>query len=216
LSTIPETAEDGISLLLKHFPLPEDQIEKFTKLGILFKEWNQKINLISRKDIEHLYLHHILHSLSIAKLISFKPNTTIIDVGTGGGFPGIPLAIMFPECDFLMVDSIGKKILVVNDLIKNLDLKNAGAIQERAENLKDEADFVTGRAVDDIGGFYNTVKKLVAKGNKNSLPNGIIYLTGGEINKDIAPFGQRAKIHPISEWFKEDYFETKKVVHIRV
>ncbi len=215
MSASPDTADD-VSLLLKYFSLTEDQKDKFTRLGILFKEWNSKINLISRKDVDHLYMHHILHSLSIAKLIGFKDGTKIIDIGTGGGFPGIPLAIMFPQCSFLMVDSIGKKILVVNDLIKSLGLQNARAIQERAENIKEEADFVTGRAVTDIGGFYTTVKKLTAKANKNDLPNGIIYLTGGEIRKDLAPFGTRANEYPISDWFKEEYFETKKVVYIKV
>lgn len=213
---LPDEAGDDVSLLLKYFPLTDTQKEKFTKLGPLFKDWNQKINLVSRKDVDKLYLHHILHSLSIAKLIQFKPVTSIIDIGTGGGFPGIPLAIMFPDSNFLLVDSIGKKILVVNDLIKSLELKNARALQERAENITEQADFVTGRAVTDIGGFYSTVKGLIHKDSQNDLPNGIIYLTGGEIRRDIAPFGNRATVHSISEWFKEDYFESKLVVHIKV
>lgn len=208
------TTEDGISVLLKYFPLTQTQQEQFIKLVIVFKDWNQKINLISRKDIDHLYLHHILHSLSIAKLIQFADGTKIIDVGTGGGFPGIPLAIMFPNCSFLLVDSIGKKIKVVDDLIKQLGLKNAKALLARAESINEQADFVTGRAVTDIGGFYTTVKKLISKGDKNTLPNGLIYLTGGEISKDVAPFGARAKVYPISDWFNEEYFETKKVVYI--
>jgi 16S rRNA (guanine527-N7)-methyltransferase len=208
-------AEDNVSILLKYFPLTEIQQEQFIRFGELFKDWNSKINLISRKDIEHLYLHHILHSLSIAKLIQFKDGTKIIDVGTGGGFPGIPLAIMFPQCSFLMVDSIGKKIMVVNDLIKLLGLTNAKGLLARAEGIHEEADFVTGRAVSDIGTFYTTVKWLIKKERKNTLPNGLIYLTGGEIKKDIAPFGNRARVYPISEWFKEEYFETKKVVFIK-
>lgn len=209
-------AEDNVSTLLKYFPLTQTQQEQFTKLGTVFKDWNQKINLISRKDIDHLYLHHILHSLSIAKLIQFADGTKIIDVGTGGGFPGIPLAIMFPNCSFLLVDSIGKKIMVVNELIKALELKNAKAMLARAESINEEADFVTGRAVSDIGGFYKTVKKLISTKSKNTLGNGLIYLTGGEINKDVAPFGTRAKVYPISEWFAEEYFETKKVVYIQL
>jgi 16S rRNA (guanine527-N7)-methyltransferase len=209
------TEEDNVSLLLKYFPLTEDQKEKFTRLGELFKDWNQKINLISRKDIEHLYLHHILHSLSIAKLIQFKAGTKIIDVGTGGGFPGIPLSIMFPESSFLMVDSIGKKIKVVKDIIEKLDLKNAIAMQDRGEYLKEKADFVTGRAVTDIGAFYTTVKKLISSDSRNTLANGIIYLTGGEVGREVAPFGARGQTYPISEWFKESYFETKKVVYIK-
>jgi len=209
------TEEDGVSLLLKYFPLTENQQEKFTRLGYLYRDWNQKINLISRKDIEHLYLHHILHSLSIAKLIQFKAGTKIIDVGTGGGFPGIPLSIMFPEASFLMVDSIGKKINVVKDIIQSLGLKNAIAIQDRGEYLNEKADFVTGRAVSDIGAFYNTVKQLIRKESSNTIPNGIIYLTGGEISREVAPFGTRGRIYPISDWFKESYFETKKVVYLK-
>lgn len=216
MTILSAEAEDNVSILLKYFPLTETQQELFTKLGPLFKEWNGKINLISRKDVEHLYLHHILHSLSIAKLISFNEGSRIIDVGTGGGFPGIPLAIMFPQCSFLMVDSIGKKIMVVNSLIESLGLKNATAIQARAESIKEKADFITGRAVTDIGGFYNTVKDRVNKESRNTMPNGLLYLTGGEIRKDVAPFGNRAKVYNISDWFEEEYFATKKVLHIKV
>lgn len=207
--------EDGVPLLLKYFSLSDLQKEQFTTLGTLYRDWNQKINLISRKDIEHLYLHHILHSLSIAKLIQFKEGTKIIDIGTGGGFPGIPLAIMFPQCSFFMVDSIGKKIMVVNEIIKSIELKNSRALQERAENITEKADFVTGRAVSDIGAFYNTVKKLILHEKKNTLPNGIIYLAGGEVRRDIAPFGSRAIVHEISEWFEESYFESKKVIYLK-
>jgi|SRR6185312_10674572 len=213
---LPSAAGDDVTLLLKYFTLTETQKAQFEELGTLFKEWNQKINLVSRKDIDHLYLHHILYSLSIAKLISFTEGTSIIDVGTGGGFPGIPLAIMFPQCTFLMVDSTAKKIMVVNDIIKSLNLKNANGVQARAEEMKETADFVTGRAVADIRVFYTAVKKLIHKEARNQLGNGIIYLTGGDISKEIVPFNNRVTVYPIDNWFKEDYFETKKVVHIKL
>ncbi len=214
--TTSNTEEDSIGLIQKYFSLTETQKEKFTLLGRLYKEWNQKINLISRKDIEHLYLHHILHSLSIAKPTGLTDGTQFIDAGTGGGFPGIPLAIMFPGCSFLLADSIGKKINAVNGIIKSLNLENVKAVQARVETLTETADFVTGRAVSSIGEFYTTVKKLIRQGNKNTLPNGVIYLAGGELSRDIAPFGSRASIYNISDWFEEDYFIGKKIVHIRV
>jgi len=205
---------DDISLLLKYFPLTETQKAQFTELGRLYHDWNQKINLISRKDMEHLYEHHILHSLAIAKLIQFKPRTRIVDVGTGGGLPGVPLAIFFPECEFLLVDSIGKKIMVVQDLIKQLGLDNAKARQARAEELHGKADFVTGRAVTDIQEFHKNVNHLIGDRSTNELANGIIYLKGGDLKKELGKLAGKTRITPISKWFTEDYFESKMVVYI--
>jgi len=161
-------SENNTSLLLKYFSLSEKQQALFTQLGSLYQEWNQKINLISRKDMEHLYLHHILHSLSIAKLISFKDGTKIIDVGTGGGLPGIPLAIMFPNCYFLLVDSIGNKIKVVEEIVNSLGLENVLAVNDRAENIDEQVDFVTGRAVSNLNDFYSRVQHLILPFAKKS------------------------------------------------
>ena len=210
--------EDSVSLLLKYFSLPEKQVALFKKLGELYHEWNQKINLISRKDMEHLYLHHILHSLSIAKLIPFKDDTKIIDVGTGGGLPGIPLAIMFPQCSFLLVDSIGKKIKVVQEIINSLGINNAFAENNRAENIDEDVDFVTGRAVSNLNDFYSRVQHLILpspKKSANTLPNGLIYLAGGDIETDLGRVKNRATIYPIDIWFSEEFFAAKKIVHVK-
>jgi 16S rRNA (guanine527-N7)-methyltransferase len=208
--------EDSITLLNKYFILSEKQQQQFTELGVLYHDWNQKINLISRKDMEHLYLHHILHCMSIAKLITFKKDTDIIDVGTGGGLPGIPLAILFPKCNFLLIDSTGKKILVVKDIIEKLGLKNAHAEQVRAEELKEQVDFVTGRAVTNLSEFYTNVKHLLHKDNRNDLRNGIIYLKGGDLKEELGSLATKAKIHPINKWYSEDYFATKSIIHLLV
>lgn len=211
-------SEDNISLLLKYFSLPEKQIVLFTKLGELYHEWNQKINLISRKDMEHLYLHHILHSLSIAKLIQFKDGTKIIDVGTGGGLPGIPLAIMFPECSFLLVDSIGKKIKVVEEMINSLCIDNAMALNDRSENIHEHVDFVTGRAVSNLNDFYSRVKHLILPSPKksiNTLPNGLIYLAGGDVEADLGKLESKSTVYPIDIWFGEEFFKSKKIVHVK-
>jgi len=209
---------DNVSLLLKYFSLPEKQQMLFEKLGTLYQEWNQKINLISRKDMEHLYLHHILHSLSIAKLITFKDGTKIIDVGTGGGLPGIPLAIMFPNCSFLLIDSIGKKIKVVQEIINSLGIDNVFVVNDRAENIDEDVDFVTGRAVSSLNDFYSRVQHLIlptTKKSMNSLPNGLIYLAGGDVETDLGKLKNKTKIYPISTWFSEGYFTGKKIVHVR-
>jgi 16S rRNA (guanine527-N7)-methyltransferase len=210
--------EDSVALIQKYFPLTEKQKDLFTKLGLLYHEWNQKINLISRKDMEHLYLHHILHSLSIAKLISFKDGTRIIDVGTGGGLPGIPLAIMFPKCSFLLVDSIGKKIMVVDEIIKSLELDNAFAENNRAENIDEDVDFITGRAVSSVQDFYSKVQHLIMPSKKksdNTLPNGLLYLAGGDVETDLGRLKDKTTVYPLDIWFSEEYYKPKCIVHVR-
>ena len=204
-----------IDILLKYFPnLDEGQKNKFEALGKLFSEWNEKINLISRKDIEFLYEKHILHSLAIAKIIRFSEGTSVLDVGTGGGFPGIPLAIYFPEVQFTLVDSIGKKIKVVHEIAKALNLDNVTALHSRVEDVPGSFDFVTGRAVTDLNVFYGWVNRKIKKAHQNGLPNGILYLKGGELDAEIKAFGSRAQVYPISNYFEEDFFKTKAVVYV--
>lgn len=200
--------------ILYYFPdLTEQQIKQFEQLYDLYLDWNSKINVISRKDIEELYVRHILHSLGIAKVMEFKPNTKVMDVGTGGGFPGIPLAILFPETDFYLIDVIAKKIKVVQEVAKAIGLKNVKAEQKRAELVKEEFDFVVSRAVTNMPDFVGWVKDKVAKKQNHDLPNGILYLKGGDLSEELANY-PKATQYNLSDYFTEDFFETKKVVHL--
>ena len=206
-----------MEIIKKYFHnLEPCQIEQFEKLGPLVNEWNEKINVISRKDIEALYEKHILHSLSIARIIHFRPGTAILDVGTGGGFPGIPLAILFPSSRFVLIDSIGKKIKVVQDIAEKLELKNVTAIQTRVEEVREMFDFVVSRAVTAFPDFVGLAKKNVSRNQKNSRPNGIIYLKGGDFQEEIKPFKQIAEVTEIKLFFDEPFFETKKIVYLPV
>jgi 16S rRNA (guanine527-N7)-methyltransferase len=192
------------------------QLEQFGQLGHLYRYWNERINVISRKDIEHLYLHHVLHSLAIARFIQFKKNTRVLDAGTGGGFPGIPLAILFPDVSFTLVDSIAKKIKVVESVSYGAGLTNVIPLCSRVEAIRDQFDFVISRAVSGFPEFCHLVKPLVKTGGFNDLPNGIIYLKGGEIENEIAPFGNKVRVTAISSFFFEPYFETKKIIYLPV
>jgi 16S rRNA (guanine527-N7)-methyltransferase len=205
-----------MDILKKYFALTSVQEQQFAALQGIYIKWNAQINVISRKDIENLYERHVLHSLGIAKVIKFKKNTRILDVGTGGGFPGIPLAIIFPECSFYLVDSIGKKITVVNAVIEELGLKNVKPIQQRAENINDKFDFIVSRAVAELPEFYCWVKNKIKKENFNDLTNGILYLKGGDVEKEIANYKSPIayKIYELKEFFYEDFFETKKLIYI--
>ena len=199
----------------KYFPeLKPEQISQFEQLESLYSEWNEKINVISRQDIQELYLHHVLHSLSIAKLIQFNEGTTIMDVGTGGGFPGIPLAIMFPEADFYLVDSIGKKIQVVNEIASALKLQNVTAEQKRAEDVGFAFDFIVSRAVTNLPEFVGWVKNNISNGSTNTLENGILYLKGDDALAEIKKMKAGKFIFDISSYFSEEYFETKKIVYL--
>ncbi|MBR0073979.1 MAG: 16S rRNA (guanine(527)-N(7))-methyltransferase RsmG [Bacteroidales bacterium] len=203
-----------MDILLKYFPqLSERQKEQYAALRHLYGYWNERINVISRKDIENLYLHHVLHSLGIAKVQPFKPECDILDIGTGGGFPGIPLAIMFPETHFHLVDSIGKKIKVVEAVAHELGLANVRAEQARAESIKGEYDFVVSRAVTDLPTFVGWVRGKISSSNYHELHNGILYLKGGDLSDELKPFA-KAQIFELSSFFDEDFFETKKVVYL--
>lgn len=191
------------------------QLEQFKQLEALYKYWNSQINVISRKDIDELYLRHVLHSLGIAKVQPFKPNSHILDVGTGGGFPGIPLAILFPDVQFYLADSIGKKIKVVQEVANALGLKNVKAEHIRAEKVKGEFDFVVSRAVTNMDDFVKWTRKKIGKKQHHELKNGILYLKGGDLKEELVNF-PKATIYNLSEYFTEDFFETKKVVHIPI
>ena len=200
--------------LLNHFSdLSETQKNQFSKLEELYKFWNAQINVISRKDIDELYIKHVLHSLGIAKVQPFKPGSKVLDVGTGGGFPGIPLAILFPETNFYLVDSIGKKIKVVKEVAEALGLKNVKAEQIRAENVKGEFDFIVSRAVTKMDDFVAWTRKKIAKKQRHEIKNGILYLKGGDLTDELASF-PKATLYDLTDFFKEEFFETKKVVHI--
>ena len=205
-----------MNLLLKYFPeLSDVQIHQFQALQGLYEDWNSKINVISRKDIESLYLRHVLHSLSIAKLIQFKSGSKILDIGTGGGFPGIPLAILFPEVKFHLVDSINKKLKVVNGVADSLGLVNIKTTHSRAESIKGQYDFIISRAVTTMPYFVSWVKNRVAKKSIHPLKNGILYLKGGDLTKELKLY-KKAILYDLSSYFEEDFFETKKIVYLPI
>ncbi len=203
-----------MDLILKYFPhLSENQQKQFAKLEALYHDWNLKINVVSRKDIDELYLRHVLHSVGIAKVQSFKKGTKVLDIGTGGGFPGIPLAILFPEVHFHLVDSIGKKIKVVEEVSEGLGLKNVTITNDRAENISGQYDFIVSRAVAQMETFVRWIKGRVAKKSTHELKNGVLYLKGGDLTEELANF-PKATVYNLTNYFEEDFFETKCVVHL--
>ena len=205
-----------MDIILSHFPnLTDTQIHQFKMLKDLYEDWNSKINVVSRKDIDELYTRHVLHSLGIAKVQAFLPNSKVMDVGTGGGFPGIPLAILYPETEFYLIDVIAKKIKVVNEVTAALGLKNVKAEQKRAELVKDEFDFIVSRAVTKMPDFVIWIKGKIRKESKHELKNGVLYLKGGDLTDELAVF-TNTTLFDLSDFFKDDFFETKKVVHLPV
>ena len=203
-----------MELILKYFQhLTDDQKNKFKQLEALYEDWNLKINVVSRKDIEELYLRHVLHSLGIAKVIDFKDGSGILDVGTGGGFPGIPLAILFPNCTFHLVDSIAKKLKVVDEVVEGLGLTNVKTTHSRVEDIDGNYDFIVSRAVAIMPTFVHWVKGKIAKEQKNDLKNGILYLKGGDLTEELQDY-RTATIYNLSDFYTEDFYETKKVVHL--
>ena len=203
------------TIIEKYFPqLSEEQQRQFDALDALYRDWNAKINVISRKDIDNLYEHHVLHSLAIAELIRFKPGTTIMDLGTGGGFPGIPLAIMFPEAQFHLVDSIGKKIRVCQEVSTAIGLQNVTTQWCRAEEVKQQFHFVVSRAVMPLADLVKIIRKNISREQFNGLPCGLICLKGGELESEAKPFGKAAQITSLSEYVEEEFFETKKLVYL--
>ena len=201
--------------LFRYFPeLTERQKEQFAALPALYEDWNSKINVVSRKDMDNFVVHHLLHSLAIAKVQPFKSMCDILDVGTGGGFPGVPLAIMFPETRFVLVDSIGKKIKVVQAVIDSIGLSNATAHQMRAEQVQGDFDFIVSRAVTGMSQFVPWVRGKVSKDNYHALRNGLLLLKGGDLDEELRPFARKAKVYEISNYFDDPFFETKKVVYL--
>jgi len=204
-----------MTTILKYFPaLTAEQIEQFSALDALYRDWNSKINVISRKDIDNLYEHHVLHSLAIARIIRFQPGTDVVDIGTGGGFPGIPLAIMFPECRFTLVDSVGKKIKVASEVAASLGLKNVSFVYDRMENVKQKFDFAVSRAAMSLDLLVKVCRKNIDKAGHNALPNGLICLKGGELETEVKAYSRIATLYSVSEFFSEEYFQTKKAVYL--
>ena len=203
-----------MQLLLKYFPnLTVEQIQKFKHLESLYKDWNLKINVVSRKDIDELYMRHVLHSLGIAKIINFNDGSKILDVGTGGGFPGIPLAILFPECSFHLVDSIAKKIKVVDEVVEGLGLTNVKTTHSRVEDIKEQYDFIVCRAVAAMPTFVHWVKGKITKEQNHDIKNGILYLKGGDLSEELQNY-KTTTVYNLSDYFEEEFYETKKVVHL--
>ena len=203
-----------MDILKKYFHLTPHQEQQFAALGELYPEWNQKINVISRKDIGNLYEHHILHSMAIAKVINFQPGTRVMDIGTGGGFPGIPLAILFPETHFTLIDSIGKKIRVAQEIAAAIGLTNVDIRQLRAEEEKGKYDFIVSRAVMPLGDLKKLVQKNIANEQKNAIPNGMIVLKGGDLQAELFPFRNIAEVQDIYDLMPEEFFKTKKVIYL--
>ncbi len=204
-----------MEIITKYFPnLTQHQISQFSVLGSLYEEWNSQINVISRKDISEIYTNHVLHSMAIALFTSFSKGTAILDVGTGGGFPGIPLAIMYPDVSFHLIDSIGKKIKVVDAVTKSLKLKNVTAQQIRVENLRTRYDFIVSRAVTAFPDFVRLCSNRIKVEQKNAISNGILYLKGGDFEHELKPFKRRVSIIPLIHYFEEPFFETKKLIHL--
>ena len=204
----------GIQAVKENFSLTVLQQQQFSQLGELYRDWNSKINVISRKDIDNLYPHHILHSLAIAKVLNFQPGTTLLDVGTGGGFPGIPLAILFPECQFTLIDSIGKKVRVASEVAKAIGLSNVRCIQERAEEEKGQFDFVISRAVMPLPDLVKLVRKNVSKKHQNAMPNGLMVLKGGKLNAELQPFQKYVESTPITDFFHDEWYKEKFVIYL--
>ena len=204
-----------MDLITKYFPkLSNEQEKQIDALDDLYRDWNAKINVISRKDIDNLYEHHVLHSLAISKVIHFKPGTRILDFGTGGGFPGIPLAILFPDCHFRLIDGTGKKILVATEIAKSIGLNNVEALHRRGENEKDKFDFVVSRAVMPLPDLVKIVRKNISHDQHNALPNGIIALKGGNLDTELKPFRKMVEVTPVSDFFSEDWFKEKNIIYM--
>lgn len=212
--TINQLDIAGVESIREHFSLTPLQLQQFTALGELYREWNAKINVISRKDIDNLYPHHILHSLAIAKVLNFQPGTTLLDVGTGGGFPGIPLAILFPECQFTLIDSIGKKVRVATEVAQAIGLSNVKCIQERAEMEKGKYDFIISRAVMPLPDLVKLIRKNVSSKHNNAMPNGLMVLKGGNLEGETHEFRKYVEITDIATIFADEWFKEKSVVYL--